>query len=86
MFKKQLVDARVVGPLRVEGGDEASRPSRASTGWPSTSASTSTLGPGFSSHGARMKTARSGSSPVNRVEICLEAVPPDDRTRSARVP
>src|SRR3954452_13070068 len=40
-----------------------SRPSRASTGWPSTSASTSTSGPTSSSHGARIKTARSGSPP-----------------------
>ena len=51
----------------------SSRPSRASTGWPSTSASTSTSGPASSSHGARMKTARSGSLPSPDVEVGLEA-------------
>src|SRR5215208_4495761 len=37
--------------------------SRTATGWPPTSASTSTPGPPSSTHGALMKTARSGSSP-----------------------
>ena len=37
--------------------------SRTATGWPRTSASTSTPGPASSTQGARMKTARSGSSP-----------------------
>ena len=55
------------------------RPSRASTGWPSTSASTSTSGPASSIHGARMKTARSGSSRPASVEVGLERrdLPPE---------
>ena len=48
------------------------RPSRASTGRPSTSASTSTSGPTSSIHGARMKTARTGSSIAADVEVGLE--------------
>ena len=50
------------------------RPSRASTGWPSTSASTSTPGPASSIHGARMKTARSGSlSPATSRSVSNDA-------------
>ena len=48
------------------------RPSRASTGRPSTSASTSTFGPTSSTHGARMNTARSGVVLAGDVEVGLE--------------
>ena len=49
------------------------RPCRASTGWPSTSASTSTSGPASSIHGARMKTRAQRLAAVADVEIGLEA-------------
>src|SRR3954469_8461927 len=70
--QEPLVQTRVVGQLRMEGGDEEpslarqhrmAGPSRARTGGPAPSPSTSTSGPASSSHGARIKTARSGSSP-----------------------
>ena len=50
------------------------RPSRASTGWPSTSARTSTPGPASSIHGARMKTARTRLVAVADVDVGLEAL------------
>ena len=55
------------------------RPSRASTGWPSTSARISTSGPVSSIHGARMKTARTRLAAVADVEVGLEAphLPPE---------
>ena len=49
-------------------------PSRTATGWPSSSASTSTSGPCSSIHGALMNTARSGSGPMPvDLELGLEA-------------
>ena len=61
------------------------RPSRASTGWPSTSASTSTSGPASSIHGARMKTARSGSPRPRRRGRSRTTRPGGRRRCGARV-
>ncbi len=57
--------------------------SRATTGWPSSSASTSTSGPARSIHGARMKTARSGSSPSPSTARPPRSCGPAARTRCA---
>ena len=73
---------RVVGQLRVERGEQV-RPSRTSTGSPSSSASTSTPGPSSCTRGARMKTPCSGRS-RRRARGRPRSWRPGDRTRCGR--